>query len=144
MINVGWMRLPTRQQPRGDLGLVKKLIKSVHASNSFHLNLLVIEYNNWSRVSTAAKRGWVYGNASNNWISGPSIKRKVRCKTVIVKYVLVLESSLSLKWIFKWNTYNIQLWNTWHRQEILSFWLFSSVFSLIWVFPTIFLLKLFF
>ena len=44
MINIGWMRLPPHQQPRVGFGLVKKLIKiSVHASNSFYLNLLAMD-----------------------------------------------------------------------------------------------------
>ena len=38
------MRLPPHQQPRVGFGLVKKLIKiSVHASNSFYLNLLAMD-----------------------------------------------------------------------------------------------------
>ena len=83
MINIGWVKLPPCQQPRVGFGLVKKLIKkSVYASNSFYLNLLVIGCKNWSRVSTATKRRWVYGNAGNNWVSGSSIERKIRHKTV--------------------------------------------------------------
>ena len=38
-------------------------------------------------------------------------KEKLDAKLLIMKYLSVGEWSLSLKWIFKWNTCNMQFWN---------------------------------
>ena len=79
---------------------------------------------------------------------GLPMKENSDIRLSIVKYVSALEWSLSLEWIFKWNTYDIQLWNTYEISKLntgSNFWAFDCFPQLfLWVFPTIFLLKLFF
>ena len=64
-------------------------------------------------------------------------KEKLDTRLSIVKYVSVLEWSLSLEWIFKWNTCNIQLWNTYEISKLntgSNFWAFDC-FPQLFLFP---------